>query len=249
MTDPILEAAGLAFAYGRLRPHHVFRDFSWRVALDGTTLLLGPNGAGKSTLLRLLSGFDRPDRGQVTFGGDSRLDTLFKNVGWMPQDIQPARGLTVLEQVEYAAWVGGAGPRIARNRAREVVAQVDLEDKRDVRTDRLSGGQLRRVGLAQALVRDAPVLLLDEPTAGLDPAQAVNFRQVLRGLERPGGIVISTHQVHDLADDVDRIAVLADGRIRFDGTAGELLARGAAAAGRPVSLSEAFAAMVGGGRH
>lgn len=249
MTDSILEAAGLAFAYGRLRRHHVFADFSWQVAPGETTLLLGPNGAGKSTLLRVLSGFDRPDSGLVTFGGDPRPDTLFRNVGWMPQDVQPARGLTVLEQVEYAAWVGGATTRTARKRAREVVAQVDLEDKQHVRTDRLSGGQLRRVGLAQALVRNAPVLLLDEPTAGLDPAQSMNFRQLLQGLERPGGIVISTHQVHDLADDVDRVVVLADGQIRFDGTAGELQAQGAAGTGRPVSLAEAFAAMVGGGRH
>jgi ABC-2 type transport system ATP-binding protein len=127
------------------------------------------------------------------------------------------------------------------------VAEVDLEDKGDVRADRLSGGQLRRVGLAQAIVRRPPVLLLDEPTAGLDPAQSENFRHLLGRLDCPGGIVISTHQVGDLAEDVDRVMVLADGSVRFDGTPDELRTHGPQ--GAEVSLVSAFTALVGGGRH
>jgi ABC-2 type transport system ATP-binding protein len=245
----MLKATGLTFSYGRLRPHAVFSDFDWSVTPGETTLLLGPNGAGKSTLLKLLCGYESPAKGEVTFDGVTGRRALYTNVGWMPQDVQAARGLTTLEQIEYAAWVAGASRRDARARAREAVVQVDLEDKSDTRSDRLSGGQLRRLGLAQALVRQAPALLLDEPTAGLDPAQAMNFRDLLKGLDCPGGIVISTHQVHDLADDVDRVAVIADGRLRFDGTPQALRQLGASEAGAAVSLAEAFASMIGGGRH
>lgn len=249
MSSHQLVAAGVGFAYGRLRRKPVFAGFDWSVAPGETTMLLGPNGAGKSTLLKLLCGFERPDEGQVTVGGVSGQRVLFEKVGWMPQDVQPARGLTVAEQIEYVAWVGGSPRRLARDLARQAIADVDLEDKRDVRTDRLSGGQLRRVGLAQALVRHAPVLLLDEPTAGLDPAQSANFRQLLRKLDCPGGIVISTHQVSDLADDVDRVCIVAEGRLRFDGSPDQLRALGAESGGAPTSLTSAFTALVGGGRH
>lgn len=249
MIGGTLEAAGLTFAYGRLRPRPVFEDFDWSVPAGRTTLLLGPNGAGKSTLLKLLSGFDRPSKGSITFDGVASRESLVKNVGWMPQDIQPARGLTVLEQVEYAAWIGGASTRDSRALALEAVVQVDLDDKKDERTSRISGGQLRRVGLAQALVRRAPVLLLDEPTAGLDPAQSLNFRRLLQELDCPGGIVISTHQVNDLVDQVDGVAVIAEGRIKFDGTAQGLRRHCSEPGAEPATLAEAFASMIGGGRH
>jgi ABC-type multidrug transport system ATPase subunit len=157
--------------------------------------------------------------------------------------------MTVIEQVEYVAWVGGQSRRQARESARSVIRQVDLEDKSDVRTDRLSGGQLRRVGLAQALVRQGQVLLLDEPTVGLDPAQALNFRSLLRQLDCPGGIVISTHQISDLVDDVDRVAILADATIKFDGTATEFVQQHATTSDGVKSLTQAFSDIVGGGRH
>lgn len=245
----MLEAAGLGFSYGRLRPTRVFDDFNWRVTPGRTTLLLGPNGAGKSTLMRLLSGFDRPKRGEVRIGGVAERRELFRQVGWMPQDVQPGRGMTVAEQVEYVAWVGGQSRRWARESARKAISQVDLDDKRDARTDRLSGGQLRRVGLAQALVRQGQVLLLDEPTAGLDPAQALNFRALLKDLDCPGGIVISTHQINDLVDDVDRVVILADAEIKFDGTATEFVQQHGRAGDGVKSLTQAFSDIVGGGRH
>lgn len=248
MSTPVLEAAGLGFSYGRLRRVHVFEDFNWQVAPGQTTLLLGPNGAGKSTLMRLLSGFDRPKQGEVRVGGQAARRELFRHVGWMPQDVQAGRAMTVAEQVEYVAWVGGQSRRDARSAASEAISRVDLDDKRDVRTDRLSGGQLRRVGLAQALVRQGQVLLLDEPTAGLDPAQSLNFRSLLKGLDCPGGIVISTHQISDLVGDVDRVVILADAQIKFDGAAAEFIRQHARGQG-PMSLTQAFSDIVGGGRH
>ena len=249
MSIPVLEAAGLGFSYGRLRPTRVFEGFNWRVTPGQTTLLLGPNGAGKSTLMRLLSGFDRPTKGEVRIGGVAERRELFRQVGWMPQDVQPGRGMTVVEQVEFAAWVAGQPRRQARETALTVISQVDLDDKRDVRTDRLSGGQLRRVGLAQALARQGQVLLLDEPTAGLDPAQALNFRVLLKALDYPGGIVISTHQINDLVDDVDRVVILAHADIKFDGTVTDFVQHHAGISAGTRSLTQAFTDIVGGGRH
>ncbi|QCX26326.1 ABC transporter ATP-binding protein [Nocardioides jishulii] len=241
----MLEARDLHFSYGRGRGTLVLAGVDWQVAPGATTLLLGPNGAGKSTLLKLLSGFERPQRGSVSVAGDASRDTLHREVAWMPQDVQPARGLTVAEQVEYVAWLAGLDRATARRRAGDAIEAVDLVAKRDVRTDRISGGQLRRVGLAQALVRRAPVLLLDEPTAGLDPAQTLNFRSILRDVEAPGGVVVSTHQVNDLEQDVDRVTVLAEGELRFDGPVEEFRGLG----GGADDLVTVFADMVGGGSH
>lgn len=241
----MLSAEGLVFGYGRRRHVPVFDGLDWSVPARATTLLLGPNGAGKSTLLKLLAGFERPRRGVVRVDTQTSRRALYERVGWMPQDVQPARGLTVEEQVEYAAWLCGVPRSEVRSRARAAVASVDLTDLRSRLATDLSGGQLRRLGLAQALVRKAPVLLLDEPTAGLDPAQALVFKDVVRALDVPGGLVISTHQVDDLAGQVDRVAVLSAGQFQFQGTVDEFRTQG----DRQASLAETFAAMIGGGGH
>jgi ABC-2 type transport system ATP-binding protein len=245
----MLRAEAARFAYGRWHRADVFDDFSWQVEPGQTTLLLGPNGAGKSTLLKLLCGFERPNGGRISYDGESGRRVLYTNVGWMPQRVDAARGLTALEQVEYAAWVAGASRKAARELADSALSDVDLPDKAGVPASHLSGGQLRRLGLAQALVRRAPVLLLDEPTSGLDPAQTINFRRLLSRLKCPGGIVISTHQVSDLAADVDRVAVLAKGRIAFDGTVEAFKQHGSMSGAANDSLAEIFASMIGGGLH
>lgn len=242
----MLNVEALEFRYERWRHRtEVFAGLDWRVSPGATTLLLGPNGAGKSTLLKLLCGFERPQGGSIALAGETSRRNLYKRVGWMPQDIQPARGLTVEEQVEYAGWLSGLRRGECRSRARSALVSVDLLNLRDKPANELSGGQLRRLGLAQTLVRETEVLLLDEPTAGLDPAQALTFRDIVSSLEVPGGLVISTHQVDDMVGHVDRVAVLADGRFGFDGTVAEFQALGDH--GR--SLAYVFAEMIGGGGH
>lgn len=240
----LLTAEGVDFRYRR-RAAPVFDGLDWTVPEGCTTLLLGPNGAGKSTLLKLLAGLERPSAGRIAVAGRTGRMVLFEHVGWMPQDIQPVRGLTVQEQIEYSAWVAGAPRRECRVRAGAALEAVDLAELRSRRAAELSGGQLRRLGLAQTLARRTHVLLLDEPMAGLDPAQAALFREILRGLELPGGVVVSTHQVDELANDVDRVAVLDAGRFRFDGTVAEFRESQSAGA----SLAAAFAAMIGRGQH
>lgn len=239
-----LAAEGVSFSYG-FRRTKVFDHLEWSVPEGATTLLLGSNGAGKSTLLKLLAGVERPTSGRVSLAGHTRRRTLFEQVGWMPQVIRPVRGLTVLEQVEYAAWLAGMHRRDARVRAQAAVEAVDLGALHSRRATELSGGQLRRLGLAQALCRRVHVLLLDEPTAGLDPAQSQLLRGILRGLDVPGGIVVSTHQADELAEASDRLAVLDSGSFRFDGTVAEFKRDHA----HGTSVTAAFVAMIGRGQH
>ena len=243
----MLSVEDVSFSYGRVRPRPVFSELSWKVTPGVTTLLLGPNGAGKSTLLKLLAGQERPTSGSIRCGDLSGRTALFEHVAWMPQDVRAARGLTVLEQVHYAAWVAGHSDGRARERASQALELVRLDERAAQRTSELSGGQLRRLGLAQAWARGGDVLLLDEPTAGLDPAQTLNFRAVLPRLEVPGGVVISTHQVADVDGEFDRVAVLHQGRIVFDGDVEQFRAHGASLGVTTGGVAETFSRMIQGG--
>lgn len=191
----------------------------------GRTVLLGPNGAGKSTLLKIMCGLLRPRRGTVDLGGRSCSPKhLARAVGLMPQEVAALPGLTVLEATQYAAWLGGLSGTAAASAAVGAVEAVGLHDQRDQKSTRLSGGQLRRLGLACALTRTSQVLLLDEPTAGLDPAQRHRFREILSGLPAELTVVVSTHQLDDVQDIYDQVRVIAGGQLRWQGTPGELLA-------------------------
>lgn len=222
----MLAFSDISFSYRRgARP--VFSGFSWSVP-PGKTVLLGPNGAGKSTLLALGANALRPNKGSVLLNG---LDpgrpgdraTFRKAVGWMPQQARAVPGLTTQEQVAYAGWLKGLTGDTAWAAAEVALATVELAEHAHERTSRLSGGQLRRVGLAQALMRDPDVLLLDEPTAGLDPAQRARFRALLTDLAPEKSLVVSTHQVDDLSELFDWVVILQAGTIRFEGAVGEFL--------------------------
>ncbi|WP_326551162.1 ABC transporter ATP-binding protein [Micromonospora sp. NBC_01813] len=246
-----LTAQDLAFSYG-LRRRKVLDNLCWQVPTTGRTILLGPNGAGKSTLLRLLAGALRARHGEVFISGPdgSRIEGkgLRRHVSWMPQDIVPVRGLTVREQVAYAGWLGGLTAKEAQRRTATTLEQVSLSDKADSRSDSLSGGQLRRLGLAESLVLQADYLLLDEPTAGLDPAQRANFRQVLLNLP-PCGLVVSTHQIDDIADVFDRVAVIVAGTILFDGSVRDFHTLGQVEPGSRASTEQAFMSFLRGADH
>ncbi|MFW6641340.1 ATP-binding cassette domain-containing protein [Nocardiopsis algeriensis] len=196
---------------------------------NGCTVLLGPNGAGKSTLMSLLASAAPPRRGRVRVGSwrsDRRRDLapLRRAVGWMPQDIVPVTGLTVREQVAYHGWLKGMSRAEAWQASFEALRQTDLVDLADRSSGKLSGGQTRRLGLAQTIVHRPSVLLLDEPTAGLDPAQRSSFRGVLSSLSVGDTVLVSTHQTSDLSDLFDSVVVLSEGRSRFTGSAEAFLA-------------------------
>jgi ABC-2 type transport system ATP-binding protein len=204
----------------------VLKGLTWEVPESGRTLLVGRNGAGKTTTLRVASGAIRPRRGTVRLDGvPARADARRRAVALMPQNLTSVPGLSVVEQVAFAAWLSGLPEKEARDAALDATRTVDLVAMRDRRPAQLSGGELRRVGLAEVLARPSQVLLLDEPTAGLDPRQRARFRQVLLAIDKP--VVVSTHQLDDVDTVFDHAAVLDEGRIVFSGRVEDFLRLGA----------------------
>lgn len=222
----MLEALNVTYSYGRRGSGKVIAGLDWSVRPGEITMLLGPNGAGKSTLLKLLCGYLKPSEGAVRLDGESSRAAIRHRVAWMPQEVLPARGMKVREQVEYVGWLAGRTHRDAAGRAAAALDRVGLRPEADRRASELSGGQLRRLGLAQALTQGGSVLLLDEPTAGLDPAQALGFRDLLRDLDFPGGVVVSTHQATDIASSTDAVVVLFGGAVLYDAPLAEFRALG-----------------------
>ena len=224
----------------------------------GRTVLLGPNGAGKTTLLRALAGVHR-------FEGSLRLDgsaldprrprpaVYRRAVGWLPQEVVPFPSLTVREHVAYVGWLKGlrAGP--AWDRALDSLTQVGLEARADDRAERLSGGQLRRLGIAAVLVHEAQYVLLDEPTAGLDPRERDRLVEALRSIETRCCVLVSTHDTGALLEAGANVMVLRQGTVSFAGSyesfvgsagAGAGANAGAAAEAPEELLRRAYAALV-----
>ena len=196
---------------------------------SGVTGLLGPNGAGKSTLLSLLSTARRPKSGSVSLLGDeapgrARVQHIRQRIGVLPQSFGFYPRFTVLEFTEYAAWLRKVPAARRRERARDALRLVEMDKHAEKKMGALSGGMLRRVGIAQAMVNEPSLVLLDEPTVGLDPAQRVGFRGLIQELGERAAVVMSTHLAEDVAHVCDRVAVLLEGSVRFTGTVGELCA-------------------------
>jgi ABC-2 type transport system ATP-binding protein len=192
--------------------------------------LLGPNGAGKTTLLRILATVLPHDEGSLRVLGedpttpDGRL-SVRRRLGYMPQEPGFHRHFTAFEFVDYVAILKEWGDRRPRHdEVRRVLSLVGLDDMMHRRISHLSGGMRRRVGVAQSLLGRPDLLVLDEPTAGLDPEQRLRFREIL-GTEAAGStILLSTHQTDDVAALCNRVVVLLSGEIRFAGTPAELAA-------------------------
>lgn len=209
--------SSLSFRYGR--GSRVFDGFSFGFP-RGSTVLLGPNGAGKTTLLKLAAGVLRPRSGRVDLAGASskgRRDRARyrRAVAFMPQVIRPIPGLTCREQVAYVGWLKGMSRQDAWNEAVRALDSVALADRFEHGVSQLSGGQLRRLGVAQAIVHDAEVVLMDEPTAGLDPVQRGRFRELLDGVRGRSDVVVSTHQTEDIVESYDHVAVLVEGHLLY----------------------------------
>ncbi|WP_370249012.1 ATP-binding cassette domain-containing protein [Nocardioides sp.] len=220
--DDVLVADHLAHRYGG---HVVFDDLSLSLGAERVGLL-GVNGAGKSTLLRILSTSLVPDRGTVRLtDGDGSLSDLRRRIGFMPQALPVPGTVRVGDFLGYLAWLREI-PRRRRGAAvATALARTDLTAQHDARVSALSGGMFRRLLLAQAILAEPPVLLLDEPTAGLDPQQRLQLRRILVEQAWLRAVVVSSHSFEDLAPVVTRTVVLHDGRVVFDGPMSELAGR------------------------
>jgi ABC-2 type transport system ATP-binding protein len=215
----------------------VSKRYGSLAAIDGLTLemgrgitgLLGPNGAGKTTLLRIIATVLAPDEGRVRLLGldpevTQEARAIRRRLGYMPQEPGFYRSFSVFEFVEYVAILKELVDRDRRRADVErVLADVDLRGASRQKVKSLSGGMRRRLALATALLGDPDVLLLDEPTAGLDPQQRLRFREVISQLPNRPAIVLSTHQTEDVVALCERVIVIAGGVVRFDGTPGALV--------------------------
>jgi ABC-type multidrug transport system ATPase subunit len=186
--------------------------------------LLGPNGAGKTTFIRIIATLLPPTFGKATvFGHDVVHDRLpiRKMLGYLPQEFGAYPKLTGREYLEYIA--GLKGVRRPKEQIEALLSQFGLMQVARRRVTSYSGGMLKRLGIAQALLGNPKVLLVDEPTGGLDPEERVKFREFLMGLRGDRVVVLSTHLVEDVAMACDHLAVLYQGRIKFYGTPRELI--------------------------
>jgi ABC-type multidrug transport system ATPase subunit len=192
----------------------------------GVVGLLGPNGAGKSTLMRIVATVTRATEGRVLWNDYDIArspDTLRAVLGYLPQDFGVYPHLTALEFLEYMAAVKGLDARSARQRIDELLAVVNLAEARDRSLGGFSGGMKQRVGIAQALLNDPEVLIVDEPTAGLDPEERARFRNLLSELSGERIVIFSTHIVSDIEAIATDIAILSSGRLLAHGAPEDLL--------------------------
>lgn len=223
----VVRARGVCDRYGK---RIVFSGLDLDIP-SGVTALLGPNGAGKTTLLHLICGLRQPSAGSMSIMG---VDTTSRNarrhiarqVGFLPQTFGYLPSYSARDFVTYAAWLKCVPPSSRDQMVESALAEVDLLDRAGSKLRTLSGGMLRRVGIAAAVVHRPPLLILDEPAAGLDPQQRVELRRLLPRLTETTSVILSTHLIEDIRTGTDTIIVLDQGQVLFTGGGGELESSG-----------------------
>jgi ABC-2 type transport system ATP-binding protein len=201
------------------------RNFNLRLA-PGVLGLLGPNGAGKTTLMSILATITRATEGKVTWNGTdlaTNPDALRAVLGYLPQDFGVYPNLNALEFLQYLAAVKGLDGPTSRRRIDELLDLVNLTDVRERPLGSYSGGMKQRVGIAQALLNDPQLLIVDEPTAGLDPEERVRFRNLLSELSGERIVILSTHIVSDVEATATDIALISKGTLVAHASPEELL--------------------------
>lgn len=217
-----LKISNLTKSYGELAAvNHVSYTLN-----EGVYGLLGVNGAGKTTLMRMLCTLLKPTDGSITWnekdvfqmGGEYR-----KLIGYLPQDFGYYPDFTVYDYLMYIAAIKGIRPVAAKKRAKLLLKQVGLEKAENMKMKKLSGGMKRRAGIAQAMLNNPSILILDEPTAGLDPNERIRFRNLISELSEERLVLLSTHIVSDIEYIANEILLMKDGEIRMEGTAEKLI--------------------------
>ena len=207
--------------------------FGKKTALDHIDLdipqgmfgLLGPNGAGKTTLMKILATLLKKSEGEISICGIpvGKTRDIRRITGYLPQDFSMYPNMTVYDALDYLATLSGMGKAERHTKVPETLEKVNLLEQKKTKVKALSGGMLRRLGIAQAIIHDPRIIIVDEPTAGLDPEERVRFRNMLCEIARDRIVLLSTHIVGDIEATCEEIAILNQGHLIFRGHVAELL--------------------------
>jgi len=203
------------------------KNISLTLASPSLIGLVGPNGAGKSTLMKLLTANLLPSSGEIRIDGLPLIKQekpLKSSLGYLPQEFGLFEDLTTAQFLDYMAALKCIERKAAKDEIDRVIALTHLEDKRKAKIRTLSGGQKQRVGIAQALLGEPKLLIFDEPTVGLDPAERVAFRNLFTDTAKNRLVILSTHIIEDVQSACDHLIVLNRGEILYAGTPDELMA-------------------------
>jgi ABC-2 type transport system ATP-binding protein len=225
-TDkPLIEIKSLEKRFG---PIHAVRGISFSVKKGEVLGFLGPNGAGKSTTMKMITGFLEPTSGTVSVCDFDIMENPIaakKKIGYLPEGAPLYGEMTVTTFLHFIAEVRGIEGEKRIQRIEEIIEKINLQSVRNQTLETLSKGFKRRVGVAQAILHDPEILIMDEPTDGLDPNQKHEVRSLIKEMAHKKAIIISTHILEEVDAVCTRAIIIASGQLLFDGTPAELLAR------------------------
>lgn len=223
-TGEAIRISGLSHLFGEKQ---ALKDIDWVLPQKGIVGLVGPNGAGKTTLFSLIAGFLTLQKGTISVLGESSpvASALMGRVGVMPQDAIFARDISIFDQLLFLLKLDGYQGEVAEQRVREVMQLVGLETELFRGAAVLSHGMGKRLGVAQAILANPEIVLLDEPTAGLDPANARQIRHLMRELAETSLVIVSSHNLLELQDLIDSVGVIVGGELISSGTVEEVTRR------------------------
>ena len=214
----MIQATGLTHYYG---PFPAIQDVTFDVRKGEILGFLGPNGAGKTTTMRILTGFMPPTRGRVTLGGYDVVEKSLearRRIGYLPETVPLYTEMSVTDYLKYMGTLRGMPPRAIKARIDDVVGVCRLEEYRKTIIGKLSKGFRQRVGIAQAIMHEPEVLVLDEPTIGIDPIQVVETRRLIEDLGKSQTVVLSSHILPEVSMICERVLIINEGRIVAEDT-------------------------------